>query len=232
MEPLSAFEIAQQRLEARQTTRTFFFLWLGLFVALIGVSIFGGSVIQMCMLPIAGLAGLVAVWRGIVLYYSDPRRSPSPASIEQEMEWLYGEDWRETSGTDEFACAQDRIRKRLTERWRFLLHLISFVAVNTLILPYLWPSGLSLYPVPLIWLVIVGYHFTYAFPLKRALERRERAAGQSVLRELNALQYGEQKTKRKPKRETHFVLADDGELVEVADTLEDTADKPKRLLRS
>src|SRR5207302_3551373 len=97
--------------------------------------------------------------QGIRVYYDSPRHVFPKDRIAQEMTWLYGEDWANTTSTEEYTFAEDRIRKRRMGRWMFVIHLVLFLPVNGLILyimsrvmPYYLPGAIWLYAVPtLIW---------------------------------------------------------------------------------
>jgi hypothetical protein len=227
------YDVAQRRMEARERNRDLFLFSLMLTVVLIWLSLGSGQSAN-CMVPIIALVGLITTAKGIQVYYESPHRLPTAKLTEQEMCWLYGEDWANTTSIEEYTFAQDRIRKRRIGRWIFVLHLLVFFPINGFILylasgitHYDEPSGKWLFGIPALWFIFLLWKAWQAFPTAAMLERRERKAGEAIELEIEALRLDKQKRGEKGKRSTHVVLSDDGELLEVPETT-DTADAKSR----
>jgi hypothetical protein len=227
------FQLAQIRLKDRQRKQSLLLLWLALFCTTIIMNVIFGGIVEWWV-PLEIFTALMVVVKAIQLYYSSPRRSIRSELIEQEMDWLFGLDWREHTGPQEYTFAQDRIRKRRLERWLFALHLLAFVPISTFFLSgisflasYGQPGGEICIAVPLTWLVFLLFpHGIRAFPTKEMLANREQRAGEALWLELQKMRPEKLKTKAKPKRDVKYVVGDDGELVEVE--LEETDEKSKR----
>ncbi|MBZ0286672.1 MAG: hypothetical protein K8I30_03590, partial [Anaerolineae bacterium] len=165
MEQLSGYEIAQQRIEGRQKQRFRAGIGFAMFFLLIVLTLLAGPQASACLIPLMVCFGFFALIGGIQLYYASPRGAPSAAVVETEMGWLFGDDWRDVAGTDEFILAQERIRQRRTKRAYFFLHLIIFLLVNAALIPPLleavrlmssgWPRYFLLM-FPLVWLGVLG----------------------------------------------------------------------------
>jgi hypothetical protein len=118
LKELSAFELAQIRLRQRQRKKVLFIIWIVIFCVLIGINIqFGG--IDWYWNPLEIFAIFMVGYYGIQLFYQAPQRVPKQQLIENEMQWLFGEDWKDFSGPMEYTFAQDRIRRRQVARWGF-----------------------------------------------------------------------------------------------------------------
>ncbi len=108
--------------------------------------------------------------------------------------------------------------------------LLLFILVNGLLLPFLFaeyngPVPVWLIAVPAIWALLLLRNFVTAFPTVGMLRRRERAAAEAVELEIQSLQFAKQKRGEKAKR---VVLADDGELVEIPESLTSQSENPHR----
>lgn len=151
--------------------------------------------------------------------------------LEQEMYWLFGEDWRDMATPAEYTFALSRLQQRRQGRGCFFLGTI----IGTLLLCWWFPFilgvpyllGVLFFPLGAILavalvLIPLGLYFAYAlsqFPSTYALSKREREAGRQFLVQT----YGTVKRKRR------LTLGDDGELVEVeADHAQAAAAKTKR----
>ena len=129
MLPYSDYEIAQRRINERQRKKTqfrtsLFFLAIAILITLISTNA------GYCTIPLAILAAFLSTANGIELYYTTPSHAPSEAEIEQETLWLFGEDRHELLSAQAHMFAQDRIRKRRIEKWRFVGHLLLFIPLD------------------------------------------------------------------------------------------------------
>ena len=231
MQPYSDYEIAQRRIAERQRKKTQFRISLLITIVVLFLTFLGRDV-GYCTVPLAVIAGLFTVANWIELYYTAPTRSLNAAEIEQEMEWLFGDNSQEQGNTQAYALAQDRIRKRRINKWRFLGHTLLFVPINGLLTLTAF-SGNSLDNfffaiVVLVWLGLFIAHLVSAFPRQRWLARREIAYGQTIQNEVNRLQPDKPKQKEKLKRGKYYQVGDDGELEEVEDEALMMDEKPKR----
>src|SRR4051812_4486354 len=121
MQPYSDYEIAQRRIAERQRKKTQFRASLIITVLVIFLTFLGHDVAYdavFCTIPLAVITALFTVANWIELYYTAPTRSLNATDIEQEMEWLFGDNWQEQVNTQAYALAQDRIRKRRISKWR------------------------------------------------------------------------------------------------------------------
>jgi hypothetical protein len=209
-------------------------MWLATLIIFVVISILGGRPVLLCTAPFTVLAGLITAIYGVQLYYTSSQRSLSKHLIEQEMVWLYGDDWSNTTSQAEYAFAQERILKRYLSRWMFLFHVLLFIPIIGFTLyesaVYTGSSSLSilLYTVTAIWLLFLVRHARQAFPTAGMLERRERKVGEAIELEIEALRLDKQKRGEKDKHHTHVVLSDDGELLEVPETSDTSDAKSKR----
>jgi uncharacterized membrane protein YhaH (DUF805 family) len=224
MDYQSEVAIAHERLRKRHQQKNIFYIWLTLFtfaVILTIVSVATKTDIYQCTIPMAGIVGLIALLRGIQLYYSSTHREIKDELLEQEMSWLFGENWKETTGYQEYQVAQDRIMRRRAERPLFLLHLLVFIPVNGFIVlfgnmfvQYNEPGAIWFYITALIWLAFLIRHTIVTFPTKGMLRRREHKAGQTLLNEIQRI---DKHKPQKAKNDRRYALSDDGELVEIED---------------
>jgi uncharacterized protein (DUF58 family) len=229
---LSAYELAQQRIEQRQRKRNRTVIWAILAAICTLLTLIASS----CALPFAFFTVVFALLSGIEWYSVLKPWTPSTSQVNQEMEWLFGENWQDSAGVHEFSLAFERIRKRRTARTQFYAHLAFFLVANCgiwgLILysvrTFAAPGPIMVVVVSAVWLAVVLYHLASAFPTRRGLEGRERQAGEAIQRELEAMQPAKLKNEDKLKRGVHYTISDDGELVEVdPETFE--GEKPKHL---
>jgi hypothetical protein len=219
MDNLSPYELAQQRIEHRQRRQTYTLAWL----ILAAISILLTFVAGNCVLPLAGIAVLFAVFSGIDWYFTSRKWTPTLVQVSQEMEWLFGEDWQNATGVYEYSLAMERIHQRRSAQKQFAFHLGFFLVANLFIfglvvynLRIFHTAGPSLVLiVPMVWLAVLAYHFIYAFPERRRLRQREQQAGEAIRRELNQMQPTKLKNEDKLKNDAFYTVGDDGELVEV-----------------
>lgn len=234
------FVIAQERFRKRNQQKHFFYLWLTLLLGLI-ILIFLAEItkigrLSIYMIPVVAIVGVITLIRGIRLYRDSPNRKLDDSLIQQEMTWLFGEAWEETTGTYEYAFAQDRINKRRSERWLFLLNVFFFIPIGGFLVmmghiftQYREPVGNCFYAGAAIWLFLLAHRALMAFGTKGMLARRERKAGESLQQEIERIQYRKHKHEEKPKRGGNLILSDDGEIVEIDDD-ELWSNPPKRKL--
>ncbi|MEP7290651.1 MAG: hypothetical protein ABI835_02660 [Chloroflexota bacterium] len=224
MTQTTEFELAQTHLKDYQRTRTLLMLWSALFAGtLITHLIFGGTL--GCWLPFHAITGVMALTKALRLYYKSPEQLPQIERVEQEMGWLFSDDWRDLTGAHEYGFAQDRIQRRRIDRWEFLIHVILFLLASALLifggmtfLNYGESVGRYLVLIPVVWFVLALLpHCLRAFPTRGMLIRRERRTGDALRRELRRMQPEKLKNEDKSKREVQYTLGDDGELVEASD---------------
>jgi hypothetical protein len=221
---ISEYELAQKRIQIRERKRNRFIIWLGVFVGLLLLIAISASEALFCMWPLVLLPGLICVAAGIDWFFSRNNQQPPAEMVEQEMAFLFGSDWHENTGMQEYAFAQERVRARQRGPWNFALHSLFFLPVSLWLLGVgaRWLDGIVI--LPLIWALFYIRHGMYVFPTSAALARRERRAGEAIRRELELLTPEKHKNEEKPKRA--YALGDDGEIVELTD--EDVADEPDR----
>ncbi len=240
LKELSAFELAQIRLKKRQRKKVLFIIWIVIFCVLIGINIqFGG--IDWYWNPLEIFAIFMMGYYGLQLFYHAPERVPKQQLIENEMLWLFGEDWKDFSGPMEYTFAQDRIRRRQVARWGLYFHLFLFIPINGFNVFYFVPYFLShsygeplapllagvAYGISGIWMLFLLSHAINTFPTLKMLARRERKIGKNLQMEIDNMYPSKAKNGDKPKHNVQYKIGDDGELIEV-----DAADeKPKRQIR-
>jgi hypothetical protein len=228
VEELSAYKLAQRRIEQRQRGKTHTVTWLLLAVVCILLTLVAGG----CAFPLTVIAILFAVYSGIEWYFASKKWTPPQPQIEQEMEWLFGEDWQSATGVHEFSLALERIYKRRKIRGQFAFHLGFFGLAHVFIIgligynlnEFYTPGPIFVLPVPIIWLGVLVLHFVYAFPNQKMLMQRERQAGEAIQQELDRLWPSKLKNEDKLKRDVYYMLGDDGELVEVDQNILDAND--------
>lgn len=224
MPEITEFELAQKRLKDRQ--RDWFVLILS--SAIFGMTLVGSSVYGdggSCWLPFQILTAIMVVSKALDLYYSSLGRAPRIDRIEQEMVWLFGEEWRDITGAHEYSFAQERIQKRSIDRWLLLPHIIVFllasmvlVALGTTLLFYGQAVGWIPLGIAVVWFALALLpHCLRAFPTESRLARRERRTGEALRRELRRMQPEKLKNEEKSKRHIAYTVGDDGELVELSD---------------
>jgi hypothetical protein len=225
MELFPEHEIAIRRVEERERQKLSFKVWLAISVTMLILTFFAGI-----LAPIAIIAGLVTVSKGIDLYYSSPERVLSQKTVELELFWLYGDDWQNIASPTEYAFAQSRVRKRRIERGQFILHLLLALPINVGILfffdyfrRYNEPGGTICLGIVGFWMLVLFGHAYQAFPSNAALARRERSVARQLDLELGKIH---PQSKHKLKRGEQFNLGPDGELPELSDQPLDI--KPKR----
>jgi hypothetical protein len=224
MSQVTEFDLAEKRFKERQRNQVLFVFWLVLFCVTITVNVIWGGIAGFWIL-LEVFTGIAAVAKLVQLYNTSPRHPPKTQSVEQEMNWLFGDDWQQFTGTQEYAFAQDRIRKRGLQRWGFLLHLLFFVPIGAFSLysisfleSYGQPGGLFCLAAPIVWLIVfVIPHAIQVFPTKGMLASREQKAGAALLLELQTLRPEKLKHEEKPKHDTQYILGDDGEIMPATD---------------
>ena len=226
MEDISTYELAQQRIEQRQRKKNHMLLWLSVAAICILLSFVAGN----CVVPPLVIAVIFAVYSGIEWYFTSSHWTPAQAQVEQEMAWLFGEDWQDSAGVYEFSLALERILKRRKARVRFAFHVGIFLLANLfffILIIFNVHTFHSLPPimvlaVPVVWFAVLAYRYTFAFPTQRWLAQREQHAGEAIRQELDRLQPSKLKNEDKLKHGVYYALGDDGELVEIEqESLED-----------
>lgn len=218
MSTTSEYGIAYQRLEDLQAKKKAFYRLLIVSIVLVGLCWVGDIKIFYAFLPIIIPLVFLNAYRGLQVYQAVHLYTPSKQLTELEMSWLFGDDWQSTATFQEYAVAQDRIRQRRYDRWVFLMHLLTFM--TDYCLNYGGDDSLWIV-ITTVWPLVLLYHIFQAFPPPSLLERRERKAGEELRREIEAMQ------PEKSKRKMHYILADDGEMVEMqgnSPATEDNAD--------
>jgi hypothetical protein len=234
VEQLSGYEIAQQRIEQRQRKRYRVGAWITLCILSGIFLLLGGIRTAGCAVPLLVSFAFFAFMDGIQLYFASVRRAPSPETVADEMNWLFGDDWRDIAGTQEFMLAQERIRKRRVRKAYFFLNVVAFFLGNTALFLLMASNAASgtmncLLLFAIGWLVIMGGHGLMALPTRRRLARQESKFGQAVLAEMQRSTPDIGKRKEKPKNDVQYRIGEDGELEEVKyEFTFDEDDKPKR----
>lgn len=190
----SDYELAQKRIQIRLQRRNAFILWLFMFIVSLVLSFAASTYTFNCGIPLALITGFFAAARGYQWYFNTPQQDDPQRLIEQEMAWLFGDNWKATTGPYEQSLAENRIQNRRKNRWIFVVHVIIFVpSVLYLVIiaqsgvQYGEPSVAALYLVPVIWGAVFIAHLLHTFPLPSLLERRERKAGAALRREVEAM---------------------------------------------
>jgi hypothetical protein len=212
---LTDYDIARQRFEGYKRKQNRFYFWLILFASLEFLVFTQGGELQTALFTAATL-GAYALIKGIELFVASPKRAPIESLTQQEMNWLYGNDWQTISNIQRIIFAQDRIRQRLAASWTFPVHFLSFLVVNAIILTEGRGSQFCL-AFPLIWSFFLLRHGLFAYAPANAVARREQATGMAIDAELQAINIYKPKRDAKPKRGAQLVLTDDGEIAEIPD---------------
>lgn len=216
------YKLAEKSLKKRQTKRYYFSMWSALLVTLVLLALAGDSQINRYLIPlIMGVGAFVAI-RAYDLYREARPDTGYHQRLEEEMTWLFGEGWRESTDTAAYAVAENRMKARQRERWLFLPHLLTFIPFNTVMVLSLMTmiqNGASplLFFIPLGWLAIIIWHGLYAFPPAGWLAQRERKAGEALQQEMERLQTLPLKNGDKLKRDVLYTVGEDGELVELSE---------------
>jgi hypothetical protein len=233
MEQLSGYEIAQKRIEDRRNKSNRFKLWIVLFIlaALVTQMFIDDYHFLVFSIPIAFLMGFFILMDGIELYFTSPRRQLSPHIFEQEMAWLFRDNWQDVAGTQEYMLGQERIRRRQIRQGQFYLHLCISLIYNYL-------SFASFFRQPefgpvhalvtsAVSLGLLVFHRYKVVPSRQRLERRERDFGRAIQTEIAHSIADSPKRKEKPKRDVRYTIGEDGDLEEISEYLID--EKPKQI---
>lgn len=230
MEDFFDYDIAQQRIEERRKKRNRFLVWICVTLLLLVSSLVSENPETRYLFPVAIAAAYLTGLRGIEVYFTAPNRAPNKETLEQQMEWLFGSEWRETAGVKEYSFAQDRIRKRRVQKWSFLLHLLVFVPALIVWILYESFSGYSFAGeslfVIVVWSIFIILRAISVLVSNYDLPVRERRVGHELKQELENLQPEKAKNEQKPKRQ--YAIGDDGELVELDSNPTEPEEKPKR----
>jgi hypothetical protein len=231
VEASTEFELAQKRLVERQRTHSSLFLWLTGFVIVAFFHLVFGQ-IGTCWFALEILCAVMVAGKAIRLQQTMPLNPLQIKTLEQEMEWLFGADWRQTTDVQESAFAEERVQKRRADRIGFAIHFLIFLAAAMSLMllgDYFWktlrePLFNSVFNIlPLGWLVFALIpHAWRTFPTPNRLARRENRVGQALQAELQRLHLEKHKNDEKPKRTAQYMLGDDGELIEWSEEADDT----------
>jgi hypothetical protein len=226
MQYIADHKTIQRRMEQHRRRISLLYLLLAgfTFLACVGLSI--GRFFPQCVVPALILVALGAVAQSIAIYVAAPHRNISTALVEQELKWLFGEDWQNSTGSVEYAFAEDRVRQRQVWRAIFPVHVLIYAAFYGTLgmvvngLPEIVRGALTTLfgAAAAVWLAFLVLHVLWAFEPKKLLARRERSASQATERQLKASQASVATIDETFKPGAHYVVSDDGELVEVPDT--------------
>lgn len=151
----------------------------------------------------------------------------------RQMENLYGPDWREVASEESYRKLHEAAHQALNQRKEFYIHMAVYLFVNlaVLVLWSQWGGRNDGFPLPLMLLFLWGIglagHSVSVFTSSaRTVASREQAIQQAVERETERL-YGDVPRKEKRKHE-RLMLAEDGELLEVAEDEWSAEEKQKR----
>jgi hypothetical protein len=217
----------QRRLAQHKSRISLLYLLLAGFTFLICVSSFIGRFLPQCVVPALILVGLGIVAQAISVQVAAPRRIISTALVDQQLEWLFGEDWQNSTSSVVYAFAEDRVRQRQVWRAIFPVHLLMYAAFyGTLVMLFgvsqVLGGGLLIIfgAITLPWLAFLALHAWVAFPTKNMLQSRERAAAREKEQQLRANQPRVARVDQTLEAGAHYAISDDGELVKVTDTKE------------
>jgi hypothetical protein len=232
MEQLSGYEIAQKRIEQRRQKSSRFKVWIALLILAALVtqqSLQANNHNSLCTVPIMLGLGLFIFMDGIELYFTSPRRQLSAHIFEQEMTWLFGDDWQDVAGTQEYMLGQERIRRRQIRQGQFYLHLFISLMYNCLAVSSLfrYPEFGSFHTLVTlaVSLVLLIFHGYKVIPSRRRLEHQERDIGRAIQAEIAHSIPESAKHKEKPKRDVRYTIGEDGELEEISEYLIDENSK-------
>lgn len=217
---ISEYDIAQRRLERRRSSRFAAFVGVAIFAAFLLLAM-SNSYTAGCTIPFMVISGIASLSSVINYYLYSPHYHQNEVVIEQEMSWLFGENWELTAGNSEYALAQDRLRnRRKTQIW-FSGHLTLFLVMLLLVVPRLGVSYLEYAKPGLlifggIWVALIAVHAFRAFPPPSVLAEREQNAGEALQKEITLLQKEKAKNEGKLKRDVLYTVGEDGELVELS----------------
>ncbi len=148
------------------------------------------------------------------------RLAAADRQVFQQMENLYGPDWREVASEDDYRKLHEAAHQTLNQRKEFYIHMAVYLLVNLAVLALWsqWGGRTGGFPLPLallfLWgLGLAGHCITVFSSPARMVAARERAIQQAVERETQRL-YGDAPHKEKRKHE-RLMLSEDGELLEV-----------------
>lgn len=218
------FDLARIRLERRNRYQVELTLWmLGVPLTALAIHFFRLGNTALVLLPFVSFG--MGIVRSVQLYYNAPKRRFSAATVEDEMRWIFGEDWSITTGPSEFLFAQDRLRRRRLERWLFVIHIailipIFVVGIAIAVADTQFPDASQMMSILVfgllgVWIFCVTLpHAWRVFPTRKRLERRERRLGEALRLEQQRMYPEAAMEKAKRKR---YAIGDDGELVEVSE---------------
>ena len=193
MDDIKRYELARRRLDDYQKNKTALVFWLAGLTVMIVVTMLAGRMAYTCLIPITAIVGLFTLVRGISVFYARPSRVLSESLIDKEMGWLFGDNWQDQAGEEEYDFASQRIRQRQAGRWYVLLHLLVFLPVSGFLFTvgstfdkYREPGSPWIYAIIGIWAMVVLWDIRNRFPTSGMLRRREREAVQLLQQALGS----------------------------------------------
>ncbi len=231
MENISEYEIAQKRIKVRRQKKRELIIFGVIEVVIIALGLtHPGS--GTCIVPTGAIAAFIIASKAIQYYYLSPQQIPSQTQLDQELEWLFGENGQASIDTLEYAFAQDHIRKRQVQKWKFVLFypliflpVAGFLLISDFQTPGKEQLVLLVFPFAIVHLL---WGIRKHFPSQSRLAKIERQAGEELRRELQSMRPEKLKHEEKRKREPIYEVGDDGELVEIDEVELSEIDKPKR----
>jgi len=230
IQPDSDAEI-RYRVEGRLKKRGEFYIHLTVYAAVIlslwAVWLLAGAGFPwplMITLPWgAGLAG-----HGMDMYFGAAGPAVRREQVIREMmQQIYGDDWAVNATQADYNRIRLSIEKDFNKRKEFFIHLSVYLPVNLLFwLAWLLTRDTVGFPWPL--LISLGWGMglvAHAVDTYFQTGNRIRAREESIQREIERER--ERMYLEKPKR-SRLVIADDGELMEVAEDTWEQEEKPKR----
>jgi hypothetical protein len=201
----SGSKIPQDRIEKHRKRTNRFKLWIALFIlaaVVMLLSLQSTDRYWQCTIPIMLGFGALILKEGIELYLHTPQRELSPQVFEQELIWLFGDDWQGVAGTQEYTLAQDRIQRRQDRREQFYLHLFVSLVFNSFFFPFVFtppnyfsPVSLAVFAVSIVFLIVHGY---VVFPTQGGLNTRNATSDEPFRQKLIEVSLKSPNTKKSP----------------------------------
>lgn len=218
-------QVIRRRVEKYFQERTELLIHGGIYLAVNAVlwillfAIFHVPLVWPLLVTLGWGTGLVG--HMIEVFSKSPQRIAAlDRSVFQQMESIYGPDWREIAEEEDYARINRDTHKRASKHRELRIHLAVFLLANCVIWLF-WTIvvGGALW-VPVIVLLgwgagLFGHAVTVYAEAGRSVGARERALEQAVERERARL-YGDAPVKEKRKHD-RLLLSDDGELLEIVD---------------
>ncbi len=171
--------------------------WIG-FLIVIAVSVCAGIVLvqdsstAICIVPLIPVGGGLAVFLARrALREPDKTLTNNRALIEQEMRWLFGDNWRTYTSESHEDIARQRIAARRAKQWQFVIVPLPLYTCTVGLLLFLvaiiLQEGEGTILLAIVGIVITGLAIRLliltarVFPRKATLLKSERFYGESVL---------------------------------------------------